>query len=124
MMKTMLQVIREKLSGWVLFLIVGILIVPFAFLGIGDYFSSSVSTYVAKVDEDEISTDRVREAMTRQRQQYRQTFGEEMDLSFLSAPESLFRRSVSAKTRFRFRPSRWPGSSIRISTRASSLPTA
>jgi peptidyl-prolyl cis-trans isomerase D len=88
MMKTMLQVIREKLSGWVLFLIVGILIVPFAFLGIGDYFSSSVSTYVAKVDEDEISTDRVREAMTRQRQQYRQTFGEEMDLSFLSTPEA------------------------------------
>jgi peptidyl-prolyl cis-trans isomerase D len=88
MMKTMLQVIREKLSGWVLFLIVGILIIPFAFLGIGDYFSSSVSTYVAKVAEDEISTDRVREALTRQRQQYRQTFGEEMDLSFLSTPEA------------------------------------
>ncbi len=88
MMKTMLQVIREKMSGWVLFLIVGILIIPFAFLGIGDYFSSSVSTYVAKVADDEISADRVREALTRQRQQYRQTFGEEMDLSFLSTPEA------------------------------------
>lgn len=84
----MLQLIREKLSGWVLFLIVGILIVPFAFLGIGDYFSSSVPTYVAKVAEDEIAPERVRQALDRQRQQYRSTFGDEIDLSFLSTPEA------------------------------------
>jgi peptidyl-prolyl cis-trans isomerase D len=88
MKKTMLQTIREKLSGWVLFLIVGILIVPFAFLGIGDYFSSSIPTYVAKVGEDEIAPDRVRQALDRQRQQYRSTFGEEIDLSFLGTPEA------------------------------------
>lgn len=83
----MLQTIREKMSGWVLFLIVGILIVPFAFLGIGDYFNTTIPTYVAKVGEQEISADQVRQAMENQRRQYRSMFGEEVDLSFLNTPD-------------------------------------
>ena len=83
----MLQTIREKMSGWVLFLIVGILIVPFALLGVGDYFSTNIATYVAKVGDEEISPDQVRRAIDNQRRQYRATFGEEVDLSFLNTPD-------------------------------------
>jgi len=45
----MLQTLREKTSGWIAMVILGLLIVPFAFFGVNNYFSNRVDTWVARI---------------------------------------------------------------------------
>jgi peptidyl-prolyl cis-trans isomerase D len=45
----MLQKIREKSSGWVATVILGLLIIPFAFFGIDSYVTQQGETYVARI---------------------------------------------------------------------------
>ena len=46
----MLQKLREKTSGWIATVILGLLAIPFAFFGVDQYMSQSVDNYVAKID--------------------------------------------------------------------------
>jgi peptidyl-prolyl cis-trans isomerase D len=46
----MLQKLREKTSGWIATVILGLLIVPFAFFGLEQYLFQRVDTYVAKIE--------------------------------------------------------------------------
>lgn len=82
----MLQTLREKLSGWMAFLILGALIVPFAFFGVNNYFVTQVETYVAKVGEREIDQDAFRSRFEQYRQQQRQALGARFDASALEDP--------------------------------------
>jgi len=50
-----LQSIRERLTGILAFAILGILIVPFALVGVNEYFTSSGGNNVARINETEIS---------------------------------------------------------------------
>jgi len=50
----MLQAIRDRIKGWVAGVIVGLLVIPFAFWGIQSYFTGGVDTWVAKVGSYEI----------------------------------------------------------------------
>ena len=50
----MLGAIRNKSKGWVAYLIVGLITVPFALFGIQDYASRSANTSIAKVDGEDI----------------------------------------------------------------------
>jgi peptidyl-prolyl cis-trans isomerase D len=50
-----LQAIRERLSGILLIFIIGILIVPFALVGVSSYFTSDAVNAVARVNEVEIT---------------------------------------------------------------------
>ena len=50
----MLGAIRKKSKGWVAYLIVGLITVPFALFGIQDYVSRSANTSIASVDGEEI----------------------------------------------------------------------
>jgi len=50
-----LQSIRERLTGILAFAILGILIVPFALVGVNEYFVSSGGNTVARINETEIS---------------------------------------------------------------------
>ncbi len=61
----MLQVIREKVTGWVAGVIIGLLTIPFALWGINNYFTGPADTYVARVNDHEITT---REFQNRYRQ--------------------------------------------------------
>lgn len=45
----MLQKLRDKTSGWVATVVIGLLIVPLAFMGVVDYFDGGGSKHVAKV---------------------------------------------------------------------------
>lgn len=45
----MLQTLREKTSGWIAIAILGMLIVPFAFFGVNNYFSNRVDTWIARI---------------------------------------------------------------------------
>ena len=50
----MLGAIRRKSKGWVAYLIVGLIVIPFALFGIQDYVSRSANTSIASVDGEEI----------------------------------------------------------------------
>lgn len=82
----MLQKLREKTTGWVAGIIVGILIIPFAFLGINDYFSSRIETWVAKVGDRQISQQQFRDRLEQERARLRQQQGEAFDPSTLEDP--------------------------------------
>ena len=50
-----LQSIRERLTGILAFFILGILIIPFAFVGVNSYFSSGDINLVARVNDQDIT---------------------------------------------------------------------
>ncbi len=82
----MLQLLREKTTGWVAILIVGILAVPFAFFGIENYFQLQVPTYVAKVNKTEISQDQFRQRFEDYRSRMRQMLGDNYDARQFDTP--------------------------------------
>jgi len=84
----MLQTLREKITGWVAVVIVGILIVPFALVGIQNYQTSTVADYVAKVGDVEISQAQFSQRLEQQRNQMRSMMGERFDPSLVDSVES------------------------------------
>lgn len=84
----MLQTIREKTTGWIATVIVGILIIPFAFFGVNNYFSDQAQLWVAKVGDAEISQDAYRQRFEEYRQQTRQMLGENFDPTQFETPEA------------------------------------
>ncbi len=84
----MLQSLREKMSGWVAVVILAILIVPFAFVGIENYFTQKVSTYVAKVNDATIEQDQFRKSFDDYRQQMRQMMGERFNAEQFDTPDT------------------------------------
>lgn len=95
----MLQTLRDKTSGWIATVVLGLLIVPFAFVGVQDYFQRSRQQPVAAISappgwwasapswwpasmlwaREEISQTQFREQFERLRQQQRQQLGEQFD---------------------------------------------
>lgn len=86
----MLQSIREKTSGWIAVLILGLVILTMAFFGIESYVTGRVDTYVAKIEgpakflrfggqEREITAAEFRDRLERVRQQERTEQGEAFD---------------------------------------------
>ncbi|MEO1945011.1 MAG: SurA N-terminal domain-containing protein, partial [Candidatus Thioglobus sp.] len=53
----MLSTIRNKSKGWVAYLIVGLITVPFALFGINQYFTGVSNVAVAVVNDDDIMKD-------------------------------------------------------------------
>ncbi|TXH64075.1 MAG: peptidylprolyl isomerase [Thermomonas sp.] len=47
----MLQKLRDKTSGWIATVILGLLIIPFAFFGMESYLSQRVETYSARISQ-------------------------------------------------------------------------
>lgn len=84
----MLQKLRDKTTGWVAFLILGLLVIPFAFFGVENYFTQQVSTYVAKVNDTEIGQDAFRARFEEFRNQMRQMMGEQFDGRQFESAES------------------------------------
>ena len=54
----MLQSIREKATGWIAYIIIIGISIPFAFWGIDQYFAGGTNT-VAIVDSEKISNERL-----------------------------------------------------------------
>jgi peptidyl-prolyl cis-trans isomerase D len=75
----MLQKLRDKTTGWVAVAIVGMLIVPFAFFGVENYFTQQVANYVARVNDVEIGPDQFRARFEEFRRQMRQVMGDRFD---------------------------------------------
>ena len=79
----MLGAIRRKSKGWVAYLIIGLIVIPFALFGIQDYVSRSGNTSIASVDGEEIDINLYyRELETQQRnlqQQLGAQYSQEID---------------------------------------------
>jgi len=74
-----LQSIRERLTGVLAFAILGILIVPFALVGVNEYFTSSSGNIVARVNETEISTNDFNQSFSNYRRRMQSILGAAYD---------------------------------------------
>jgi len=71
----MLQAIREKTSGWIAYLIIALISVPFALWGINSYLGGGAEKPAAVVNGDEITPRQLDAAYARYRDQLASIFG-------------------------------------------------
>ena len=74
-----LQSIRERLTGVLAFTILGILVVPFALVGVNSYFTSSGDNIVARVNETEILTNDFNQSFSNYRRRMQSIMGAQYD---------------------------------------------
>lgn len=75
----MLNFIRERITGWLAYAIVGLLIIPFALWGINEYLDNGGSLVVANVNGTEISQREFQQAFYEQRARMKQMLGKQYD---------------------------------------------
>jgi peptidyl-prolyl cis-trans isomerase D len=75
----MLTFIRDRAQGWLAWVIVGLLIIPFALWGINEYFGNGGQLVVASVNDTEISQREFQQAFYEQRDRMRQMLGKQYD---------------------------------------------
>lgn len=71
----MLQAIRDKATGWLAYVIIGLIAVPFALWGLGEYFGGAGPLVAAEVNGTEIPVRIVHQETRAQRDQLTQMFG-------------------------------------------------
>ena len=104
----MLQKLREKTSGWIASVILGLLTIPFAFFGVEQYMSRSNETWAAKIEapptwwagaphwwpasmlwtREEISNQDFRQRFEQERQAQRQELGAAYDPRAFETPDT------------------------------------
>lgn len=82
----MLQALREKTSGLISKIILGLIVITFSFFGIESYFVTQTEDFVAKVGEREISQQDFRTRFDEFRQQQLQQAGGAINASFFEQP--------------------------------------
>jgi len=82
----MLQNIRDGARGWLAWVIVGIISVPFAFWGINEYFSPAPKTTIVEVNGVELAERDFQQQVSLRKRQLRSMFqNQNIDLSFMEA---------------------------------------
>lgn len=74
-----LQSIRERLTGVLAFAILGILIIPFALVGVNEYFTSSSGNMVALVNDTEITSNDFNQSFSNYRRRMQSIMGASYD---------------------------------------------
>ncbi len=74
-----LQSIRERLTGILAFAILGILIIPFALVGVNEYFTSSGGNNVARINESEITFNDYNQSFSNYRRRMQSIMGAAYD---------------------------------------------
>ena len=74
-----LQSIRERLTGVLAFTILGILVIPFALVGVNSYFTSGNENIVARVNETEIAFNEFNQSYANYRRQMQSVLGAAYD---------------------------------------------
>lgn len=88
----MLSEIRDRATGWIAYVIVGIIVIPFAFWGVNEYFAGGEEIVVATVGDAEIQQVDYRRALENRRAQMRRILGESFQPELANSPE--FKRGV------------------------------
>jgi peptidyl-prolyl cis-trans isomerase D len=65
----------ERAQGWIAWVIVTIISVPFALWGINEYFDAQEKVVVAEINGNELLAQEFQEVIQRQRASLRQKFG-------------------------------------------------
>ena len=71
----MLQTINDKAKGWLAYLVVGLISIPFALFGINSYLGGGNKLVAATVNGEEISVREVQNELLQQKQQLTSMFG-------------------------------------------------
>ncbi|MEW6446028.1 MAG: SurA N-terminal domain-containing protein [Pseudomonadota bacterium] len=71
----MLMNLRDRLSGWIAYTIVGLISIPFVLWGIGEYFQGGKDAPAATVNGQDISPRVFEQAYNQERQRMAQSFG-------------------------------------------------
>ncbi|MCK5726861.1 MAG: SurA N-terminal domain-containing protein [Thiotrichaceae bacterium] len=98
----MLQSIHDNAKGWIAYLIVGLISIPFALFGINEYFSGGGNGAIAIIDGEEVTKREVQQEVSSQRQRMAAMFGGKLPQGLdaglrQSALESLINRKVAAQ---------------------------
>ncbi len=72
----MLQEIRDKLTGWLVWVVVGLIGVPFALWGVESFFTTGGDPVVVKVGDQEITQSQFRNGYEQRYQQFQAMMGE------------------------------------------------
>lgn len=83
----MLLTIRKKSQGWVAWLIVIIIAVPFALFGINSYFEGANQVTVAKVEGEKINAQTFENAMEQRRRFFRSQLGNNFSPEMVDNPQ-------------------------------------
>ena len=78
----MLQTINDNAKGWVAYLVVGLISVPFALFGISSYLGTGGKLVAATVNGEEISVPEVQNELLQQKQRLTSMFGGRMPPGF------------------------------------------
>ena len=81
----MLTAIREKATGWIAWIIVILIIVPFAFFGLDKYLTGDGERFVAKIGGVEISDRDFQRMHQQQKQQMRRVLGKRYDADLVDS---------------------------------------
>ncbi len=90
----MLQSIRDSLSGWVLWFVVGLIAVPFAFVGIESFRMGNSDPVLVEVGDTEITESQFRAAFDQRFRQLQQMMGDSFRPDMINTAE--FRAAVAA----------------------------
>lgn len=88
----MLQAFRDKLTGWLVWFVVGLIVVPFAFWGIESFRTGGGDPVVAKVGDQEITQSQFRTAYEQRYQQFQMMMGDRFRADQFD--QNRFRQSV------------------------------
>lgn len=88
----MLSEIRDRATGWIAYIVVGIIVIPFAFWGVNEYFAGGEEIVVATVNGAEIQQVEYRRALDGRREQLRRVMGENFQADLANSPA--FKRGV------------------------------
>lgn len=88
----MLQFIRERAQSWIAWVIVILIIIPFALWGINQYFDGGKELPAAKVNDTEISQQRLQQVFYQQQQRLQEMLGANYRPEMF--PEEQMRRQV------------------------------
>lgn len=86
----MLNSIRNKTKGWVAYLIIGLIAVPFALFGISEYFTGTGNIVVANVDDESIYKDEFLSIFNSQKRRLQESLGDKYNAEF----ENITKRSI------------------------------
>jgi peptidyl-prolyl cis-trans isomerase D len=81
-----LQSIRDRLNGIIALIILGLLVVPFAFVGVSSYFTSGANNTVAVVNDKEITLNEFNQAFQNYRRRMQAQMGAAFDPDAFSQP--------------------------------------
>ena len=88
----MLTEIRDRATGWIAWIIVFIISIPFALWGVNEYFSGGTSLNIAIVNGQEITQQEYRYALEERRSMARRVLGAQFDPDMVNSRE--FRNAV------------------------------